>query len=587
VKRFIPILLLIIVGLTTYLPSFSAKLFWDDDDFITKNEYVKNFQINKFFTAQAVEGSGKVSNYFRPLQFSIYALIYKLFGANPLAFHALSIFTHIAAAIAVYYFFLLLRHSRESGNLYGNKNISGKSNTDSVKIPGPSFAKASEGKQAGDDEIIAFFISLIFLVHPVQTEAVSYVSGFSDPLVTLFGFTTLIAFLHASHGNEARDLFPQSSRHGGTLEKGLEWNLILYECISLFFFIFTLLSKENGIIFAGIIFLLALYFHIYKERAFVRFFISVTPFLFVVLIYLLYHAHGIDVVSMKTLYGDHPYTNSLFVRISTFLSLLPTYIGILLFPNNLFYERDFTIHILTSSWNLTSFFVIATILGICTILILRCKLHVSSHKKDILQLATCSLQLFLFLSFFISFLPYTGLVLINGIMYEHFLYIPMIFFFAFVLIILFTFIPKKHFYLTLCLLSLVSCLLIARSWSRQYDWQDPIRFYQQTLLQAPNSFRVRNNLGMTYQEKGDIDAALKEYQKVIDLNPGIPNAYHNIGNLYFEKKDYKKAEEYFLQAISVDPYFGYSYATLMKIYQITGEQEKLQHISAEITKRFK
>lgn len=527
-KQWRIIILLSFIGILTYLPSFSGQLFWDDKDFITQNEYVKNFQIDKFFTAQAVEGSGKVSNYFRPLQFSLYAVMYNFFGHSPLAFHTLSIVAHIAATISVYIFFTMLF----SKFMIHNSQLS----------PLNSYIPA--------------LISLLFLVHPVQTEAVSYVSGFSDPLVALLGFTTLTTFLLA-HRKELK----------------ISWLLI-----SFFAFLCTLLAKENGIIFGGILFLLAFYFNILKERNLLRFFITVAPIFLLILGYLLYHTHSIDVTDMKLLYGEAPYTNSILVRLSMFFSLLPTYIGILFVPYTLFYERDFTIHILNSPWNSTSIITGITIVVLFFILLIRPKQHLKIRSYY---------SVFLFLSFFISFIPYTGLVLINGIMYEHFLYIPLIFFFAFCILLINEYVPKRYYTGILLLLISYFLLLIVRSWFRQLDWRDPIRLYRQTLVHAPNSFRVRNNLGMALQEQGNSDAAMQEYTKVIELNPQIPNAYHNIGNIYFEKKEYKDAEAYYRKAIAVEPYFGYSYAALLKLYQITGEQDKLQKISADITTRFK
>jgi tetratricopeptide (TPR) repeat protein len=494
------------LGVLTYFPSLNASFLWDDHDFITQNQYVKEARIDKFFTAQPLEGAGKVSNYYRPVQFTFYAIIYRIFGPNPLAFHALSISIHILASIALYYFLtrLTVSHSHRL-------------------TLSPS------------QRLTCLAVSLLFLIHPVQTEAVSYVSGLSDPLVALFGFTTIYLFLKQKY------------------------------TLSMFFFILTLLSKESGVIFLGILLLLTVSpshrLTLSPSQRLTIFF----PYAILTLLYLLYHK-TIEVIDMATVFGNSPYTNSVFVRLATFLSILPQYIGILLFPKDLFYDRDFSVNILTTPWHLPSFIALFILITVFMII----------HKNR--------LSLFAFFCFLFSLLPFCGLVLINGIMYEHFLYLAVPFFFLYLFESFKTYTSSKTFFV---LFTVFCFLFIARSWMRQMDWQDPIRFYKQTLTHVPNSFRVLNNLGLEYLKLGEYDLAIQTFEKALSYNPSLPNPFHNIGTIYMKQKNYKKAEEYFYKALQKDPDFGYSYASLVELYQQTNNMEKVKEISGEIMKRFK
>jgi tetratricopeptide (TPR) repeat protein len=96
-----------------------------------------------------------------------------------------------------------------------------------------------------------------------------------------------------------------------------------------------------------------------------------------------------------------------------------------------------------------------------------------------------------------------------------------------------------------------------------------------------------NNLGLTYKYQGKTDLALQVFQQAITVNPTVPNPYHNIGTIYLDQKKYDQAETYFKKAIQIDPSFGYSYASLIELYQKTGNKEQLKKISEEITKKFK
>ena len=52
-------IILIIIGFLAYLPSFFGGFVWDDEDFVYANTYVKEFQINKFWSENAIAGRGK------------------------------------------------------------------------------------------------------------------------------------------------------------------------------------------------------------------------------------------------------------------------------------------------------------------------------------------------------------------------------------------------------------------------------------------------------------------------------------------------------------------------------------------------
>lgn len=519
-RPFFAFLVLIVLGIITYLPSFGAKLFWDDEDFVTKNQYVIHFQVDKFFTHQAIEGAGKPSNYFRPVQFTLYAMLYHFFGPNPLAFHATNIAVHIAAALLIFIFFRFLL----------------------------SFFDVPKSIPL----TVSILTSLVFLLHPVQTEAVSYVSGLSDPLVALFGFLTLTLFLYS--------VFSKKKPR------------ILWYIGALASYVLTMGSKESGLIFAFLVFFLTVVLPNKREERIKTIAFSI-PFLFFSVLYLLYHGK-IDVMSMAQAWGDHPYTYSPFIRLTQFFYLLPQYVVLLLFPLKLVYEHDFLIRILTSVVEPIAWLTIGGIVFVAIELYQRYK------QKSIFPLIAFS-----FIAFFTAFLPFTGLILINGIMYEHFLYVPLVFFFFLLFLVLFS-LPHKYHALLFGSLALCLSLLIVRSWIRQYTWADPVRFFTTTLKDAPKSFRVHNNLGRIYDNTQQYELAQKEYQAVITLDPTLPHGYHNMGQLLLEQGKLGEAEQYFQKAIQVDPYFSYSYASLLELYAKTHQDQKKAEVEKAILERF-
>ncbi len=65
------------------------------------------------------------------------------------------------------------------------------------------------------------------------------------------------------------------------------------------------------------------------------------------------------------------------------------------------------------------------------------------------------------------------------------------------------------------------------------------------VLQDPLTPEEHINLGVSYENKGELDAALKEYE----ASKKLPIAYRYIGNIYFQKNDFKNAEKNFKKAI--------------------------------------
>lgn len=514
------IILLILIGIFLYIPSLFGPFIWDDEDFIYANQYVKECRVDKFFDDSVTAGRGKVSNYYRPIQLTVYCVTNTVFGENPFWFHFVNILVHIGAAITVFIFLNKLTANRSP--------------------------------------LTALFISIIFLIHPVQTEAVSYISGLSDPLYVLFGFLSLIFFLRK------KTLF------------------------SLIFFSLSLLSKETGIVFFGIISLLSVIpaeAGIYLNRPRIKSGMTMlVPYLIVVSVYLLFHFTTINHADMKTAWGANSlYANSLMIRLATFIQNLPTYFSLLIFPKDLFMERDYTVDVATSFLPQILIFL-GTNAAFLSLLF-----KIIKRPGDRVGL------LFFYSSFWISFIPYSGAVLINGIFYEHFLYLPMIWFFGFWVFFIYLVIPAREpgcrIYLyrfrvksgMTILVTVFLILLSLRNLSRQLDWTDSVRFYKQTLAHAPKSVRINNGLAMAYAEKGENDKALEQYKKTIVMSPNVPNLYHNLANLYSNAGDYTKAEENYLKAIEVDPNFFYSVQSLYNLYKRTNQKERLD----EFVKKYK
>jgi tetratricopeptide (TPR) repeat protein len=74
------------------------------------------------------------------------------------------------------------------------------------------------------------------------------------------------------------------------------------------------------------------------------------------------------------------------------------------------------------------------------------------------------------------------------------------------------------------------------------------------------------NLAVCYSILGDIDHAIEILLQSIKMSPNYPEAFNNLGHYYMLKKDYNLAEKTFMQALKLRPYYGKAHYNLGRVY---------------------
>ncbi len=494
------VLTLFVAGIAVYAHSFGNGMFWDDYDGILHNEYVHNFHIEKFFSENLIAGAGLESNYWRPLLLIIYSTQWKLWEAWTPGFHFTNFFIHFMNALLV--FFLLKRM---------------------VNIR----------------TWLIFLVSLVFLVHPLQTEAVTYVSGLGDPVSFFFILIGIYAYHEYKEKNNKR---------------------LLFFFLALISFLLALLSKERSVIFPAFLLLVEFWHSIKKEKSaeyqIQESILSLLPFFLIAGIYLFLRGTVLNFENTFNIYNlENYYTTHILARVFTFFSVIPEYLSLLIFPKTLFMERTENVAVVAS------LFHVKTLIGMCVTLIASFFAAIRFKKKPEYSFAL--------LFFAIAIFPASGIfVPVAGIIFEHYMYAPIVGFFLFFAAGIDELwnLKKTAQWMKIVGIILLSAWIIAigiRTIIRNEDWKDAITFYEQTLRHAPKSLRVWNNLGMAYAENGSYKDALYAYGRAIALDPENPIPYHNSGNVYEELRDRERAEEYWRMALNADPHF---FPSLVKIF---------------------
>jgi len=160
---------LLVVGalaLGLYASTLGAGFVWDDEEIVVRNPLITSlgnlpaiFRTHAFAKVSAA-APGHDLEYWRPVWVSTLALDHALWGLKPLGYHLTNVLLHVATSLAVYLLVLALARGAT----------------------------------------IALVAALLFAAHPVHAEAVAWVSGRNDLLVTLFTTVAFAGYLRVRSG---------------------------------------------------------------------------------------------------------------------------------------------------------------------------------------------------------------------------------------------------------------------------------------------------------------------------------------------------------------------------------------------------
>lgn len=510
IKKHIVFILIIIAATSiVYSGALKSGFIWDDRAFILENPSIRTISpasIIAFFTDRATVSSRELlsKDVWRPLVTLSFAIDHRLWGLDPRFYHIENIKLHIVSAILVYLVVL---------SLVGNG-------------------------------IAALAAALIFAVHPVQVEAVTYISGRSNVLFLPF-FLAAVIFHIQNRRTEA--------------SRGIYYNL----CLASFFL--SLMSKEMAIALPFVLITYDIYF--YRRpgiRPYARYYI---PFILVAVFYILARLSVLGVVAQRhTWWGG-----GLITHLFTVVSSLFTYLRLLISPVNLRLEYMFS----APSMMRTQILLITA--GLEAILLI-----IQLFRKD--RIAS-----FWFLWFFVTLIPVSNIVPFKAVLAERFLYLPSIGFAALAGLIVSRFFERFRSQRLLvgifagafaAIIVFYGMMTIARN----MEWHDEISLYSVEVHRSPENPRFHYNLGFAYVEEAKRTSqkdlakdyyarAIQEFKRALDINPCFQQAYINLGSVYSDLKLHDLAAHYFRKALAIaeDPI---AYTNLGVVYHHKMHYEK-------------
>ena len=93
----------------------------------------------------------------------------------------------------------------------------------------------------------------------------------------------------------------------------------------------------------------------------------------------------------------------------------------------------------------------------------------------------------------------------------------------------------------------------ANSYDNKGEYDRAIQDYDKAIELNPNDAEAYNNRGVAYENKEEYDRAIQDFDKAIELNPNDAEAYRNRGIAYEHKEEHDRAIQDFDKAIELDP----------------------------------
>jgi tetratricopeptide (TPR) repeat protein len=451
--------ILVTITVATYAGAFYGTFQYDDLFTILINPHLERWDT---FV-------GHLDHMVRPLLYATFLLDRSLYGNNVSGYHLVNLLLHLGSGLLVYR--ILARAVSE------------------------------------ETQSVPFWTALLFLIHPIQTETVTYVSGRASGLMAFFYLFALALYIQAVERQRAG--FPHLS----------------YVFGAIFSFVLALGSKETAMTFPLALLLWDVLIRQLDGAAFRQRFLSGhLPFWFVLLAWVAwawwhprYSALAQFSLDVRPLW-DNLLSELNAITYALFLFICP-------WKQN--FDHDLPVLHSVLEWPLLPDLLLLGGLATGAIFLVR-RLPLLSFGIG---------------WFFLQLLP-ISLIPRNDLLSERNLYLASI---GLLLAVVMFGSYLVQWLATVCLqprvirlgssglavlLALALCTL---TYQRNVLYSDPVLLWSDTIEKSPHKARPRNNLGHAYAMQGDWERAIEEFRTAVQLDPDYALAKKNLRDAYLHQ----------------------------------------------------
>jgi hypothetical protein len=462
--------LILALGFISFFSGLHGGFQGDDSLQIVDNVPVHSLSnVPLFFSSSTFwNGETLVGSFYRPIMTTVFSFTYALFGANPVGFHVVQLLLYMACAFVLFLFLKSL-----------------------IK---PAWA---------------LLATLLFLVHPINSQVVYAIPSMQEPLFFLFGILALFT-ISTSQTNK---------------------NFV----ITALFLLLSMLSKESGIVFAG---LTVLYLGLFqRDRIFTFLKIATVP----AILYILLREHAIGFLP-TAIHAAPISTLSLGGRMITLPSILVFYVTKFLFPADLATSYYWTHPTFSFADVLIPLIiVILVVVG----LIYAAKLIQKRGTKN-------DFRVYLFFGAWalLGLLPYVQIIPLDMTASETWFFASIPGFLGMIAIIVSTLVPKSRAKWVYIIAVPIIVVLGLRTAVRGADYTSQYTLASKDISVSKDNYLAMNNLAQSLIQTNRLDEAASYAQNSINIYPAVTN-YTNLGvikqkqgDFFGAKKAYEKALQY-------------------------------------------
>ncbi|OGG06500.1 hypothetical protein A3D05_04950 [Candidatus Gottesmanbacteria bacterium RIFCSPHIGHO2_02_FULL_40_24] len=505
------IVIIILFGIFSYTNSLHVPFIFDDINGILKNPLTTQLEVIPHLQVHRL----------RFLPYYSFAINFRIGGWDVFGYHLFNVTLHIANSLLI---FFLLRLILKTRNLKVDGSVS--------------------------HHIIPFTAAVLFLVHPIQTQAVTYVSQRLTLMAAFFYLSTMLLYLKATR--EKLRLMPYI---GAFIAMGV-----------------TLICKEIAFTLPITLVSLSLFFP--SGRPWKKQVVLLLPFFAIPLTaYLIaIEISNSNILALISLPSGTP-SLSRTDYILTQLNVIRTYIRLLIFPvrQNLDYDYPISRSLLEPNMTASLLLLLSILTG---------ALAISKTNR---------LAAFGVLFFFIALLVESTIIPITDVINEHRVYLPSVGFFilvsigyAYIYSKLGT--PNRRHIATFALFSIFALLIFATV-RRNDIWSSEYKLWSDVVAKSPNKVRPRIALGLSLANQNQLSEAVRELQTAYALNQRTASRsqeaydiaiHEQLASVYERLSDWESAGKHYEALLIYFPHDASLIETYALMYLRSGNSQKGQ-----------
>lgn len=491
-KNIFLLFLIVVITFIAYSNSFDCSFHFDDYDNIVNNKSIQD--LNDFDSWWNFSPNRRVSMF-------TFVVNYHFSQEDVFTYHLVNFIIHLLTSALIFFFVLKLFETPVLKDYKTLKEI----------------------------KLLAFFTAVIFAVHPLGTQSVTYIIQRQNALATMFYIAAILVYLKLRINSF------------NSIRKGfLAFVLIVFSFLAFF-------SKENA--YTLPIMLLSVEFFLFRSgKIFSNLKKRNVLFLGAGLILIAgFVIYWFSFSVFKPLPPNQAMGNAEVITsynyFLTQLSVIPKYLQMIVVPVNQNIDHDIALK--------TSFADIGVLAGLSMVLALLFLVYYFYKRNRLLS--------FGIIWFFIAISIEASIIPIQDVFFEHRTYLPSIGIILAVLLILSNYLFDKHQKLLIGVLLSIVLLSSYMTFNRNKVWQDEISLWTDAVAKSPNKPRPYVNLGNAYELKENWQKAIEFYSKSIELSDKYAIVYYNRANVYSKLGDFDNAIADYSKAVSISPGYGTAY----------------------------